>query len=572
MFSSYWRRLFLFLFFLFPFFIVRGLTIEKVVFRGNKKIKSRILSQTIISQKGKEFSEEMLEADIKSLSEFYREEGFFSSQVSGKSKEGKKGRIIYFQIEEGIRCKVDSIIFIGRKDKGIMKLLSQKSFRFYSANNLKKFKEVLQEYYLNLGYYYVDLNIETTLINTEQMNLIVNVEEGPLTYLKEIKFLGLRRVRFKDALRTTELKRGERYSRKRLYEAARKLYGTNLFANIYFKVIPISPLSGNELEREKKTESLEVRFDCQELKEKIFEFGLGYASPPGRTYHSISWQHLNFFHKVHNLKILFEINPDWKGSYSLISRGFYRIPYVSWTKINFFFQPYLILDVDKSKKRKIWELGEEAGFYYDLTENFQSHLFSKYRKFWGEDDSLRMITNSINLKFLYDTRDDFFSPNSGIYSFSLMEYAGKFLGGTCDFYRFSQEIRVFFLLLFTQALRLSIGSTIPYGRTKAIPDYEKFYLGGMTTLRAYDEKSLAGNKFFLLNWEGRFPIYKILGGVIFVDIGSISLNNEEIAYDVGIGLRVTSPVGPLRIDYAVAPKKFEGRNWWKINFGLGNVF
>ncbi|MEO0100456.1 MAG: BamA/TamA family outer membrane protein [candidate division WOR-3 bacterium] len=557
------------LFLLLPFFHLGGEIIERVVFQGNRQLKSRILSQVVVSQKGREFSEEVLGEDIKSLTEFYQKEGFLSVRVSGQSRGGKKGRIVIFQIAEGYKCKIDSLIFSGKEDEGVRKLLFQKGYGFYSANKVRELKEVLLDYYLNAGYYYVDLRVETALVSPEKMNLIVEVEEGPLTYLKEIKFLGLRRIRIKDALRTTELKKGEKYSKKKIYQAARKLYATNLFANIYFKVSPLH--SSSEKESDKRSESLEVRFDCQELKERIFGFGLGYASPPSRTYHSISWQHLNFFRKVHNLKVLFELNPDWRGSYNLSLKGSYRVPYVSWTKINFLFQPYLFWEVDKNKRKKTWELGEEAGFFYDFTENLQGQFFNKYRRFWGKEDSTRSVINSLNLNFLYDTRDDFFSPTSGIYSFSLTEWAGGLLGGNWDFYRLSQEVRFFFPFLFTQAFRLTIGSLFPYGRTTVLPDYGKFYLGGMTTLRGYDEKSLPGERFFLGNWEWRFLIYKILGGVIFFDLGFTNLSTK-IAYDLGIGLRLASPVGPWRIDFAVAPPKFASKNWWKINFGLGNVF
>jgi outer membrane protein insertion porin family len=557
-----WRNLFLILSLLLA--SGEGEVIEKVVFQGNRGIKSQILSQLIISQKGRRFSEEDWQEDINSLSEFYKKNGFFSARIFGKTTKGRKGLVLTFLIEEGVRCRIESIAFLKQKDKGGAKILEKNRPKFYSEAEIEKLEERLRDYYVNLGYYYVDVSIETTFLSPEKMNLLVSVAEGPLAYLKEIRFFGLQRVRLKDALRTTELKPGERYSKKRLYEAARKLYGTNLFGGIYFKVSPV--------DEEKKRESLLVRFDCQELKERIFEFGLGYASPPRRTYHSFTWQHLNFFRKAHNLKISLELNPDWRGSYKAGLTGDYRVPYISYTKINFFFRPYLSLDVDKNREERIWELKEEGGFYYDFTPNLVSHLFNKYRRLWGERDSVRTITNSLNLNLFYDTRDDFFSPNSGVYSFSSVEYAGSFLGGTSDFYRFSQEVRLFCQFLFTQGFRLGVGFIKPYGRTKAVPDYEKFFLGGMTTLRGYDEKSLSGEMMVLFNWEMRFPIKKVLSGVLFFDSGVTEMSDGKLGYDFGVGLRVLSPVGPLRLDYAVVPKRFAQKNWWKINFGLGNIF
>ncbi len=555
--------------------------IENIVFQGNKKVKSHLLLSVIASKKKDEFSEGRLEIDKKSLLEFYRTEGFFDTKIAGNVIKGKRGKVIIWQIEEGERTRIDSIIFLGKKDYRVARLLKKRGYGFYSAARIRELEDLLREFYLNSGYYYVDLRIDTSLVGGNRMNLIIRVDEGPVTYIKEIKFRGLVRVRKKDALRISELKKGESYNQKKLYEAARKLYATNLFENIYFKV---SPLPRESTSRE----SLEIRFDCQELKERIFGFGIGYVSPPQRTYHSLTWQHLNFFRRAHIFHLLFEISPDWQGSYNLVLKSTYRIPYISQTKINFASQPFFILDVDKKEAKRIWELGAETGFYYDLTRNLQANITNKYRRLWGSENAVHLcaseasdslpgqglrITNSLNLKLLYDTRDDFFSPNAGLYSFSLVEYGGGLLGGSANFYRFSQEIRYFLKLFSILAFRFSTGIIIPHHQTESIPNYEKFYLGGMTTLRGYDEKSMAGDGVLLLNFENRFPLYKTFSGVAFADFGfTKNRNQKEIAYDTGIGLRLGLPIGPLRLDYAVVPKRFKEKNWWKINFGLGNVF
>ncbi len=540
--------------------------IAKVVFLGNKGIKSKLLSQIIVSQKKKEFHSGLLEEDVSSLLEFYRNEGYFSAAIQGEVRREKKGVVVTFRILEGERSRIDSILFLGKKEPKVTELLKKYGYGFYSQGRVKKLEEEIERLYQNSGYYYADLKIDTLLFVGNRVNLVLRMVEGPVCYLWEIRFRGLHRIRDKDALRTTELKKGERYSQKRIYEAVRKLYATNLFENIYFKVNPLT--YGAESGDSVLVSQLEVRFDCQELKERIFGFGLGYSSPPARTYHSINWQHLNLLRKRHHLNLLVEVNPDWKGSYRLLVNATYRVPFISWTKINFSSRPFLILDVDQKAGKRIWEIGEETGFYYDLTSNLQANITNKYRRLWGEKESRVEITNSLALNLLSDTRDDFFSPTSGFYSFSLGEYAGGLLGGSNDFYRLSWEGRIFFGGKSVWGGRFSVGKIIPYGRTKEIPNYEKFYLGGMTTLRGYDERAFGGNGFWLMNLENRFPIYKILTGVVFFDIGSI----EGLEYDTGIGLRLLTPVGPLRVDYAIAPKRLKEKNWWKINLGLGNVF
>ncbi len=545
------------------FFDLRGEAIESVRFIGNQVLKTHSLLGIISTKKGEDFSAEKIERDVSVLFKFYQESGFFTPHISWRTHQGKKGKVVIFEIDEGVRCDVETVLFSGKKIPLIDGFL-KKSFGFYSDEKVKKLEGDLREAYLNSGYYYVEVKVDTILIGPEKMNLSVRVDEGPLCYLSEIKFLGLQRVREKDAWRLSELKKGEIYSKKRLYSAAQRLYGTNLFRAIYFKVSSEREKAAGD--KSEATESLSVRFDCQEEKERIFAFGLGYSSPPQRTYHSLTLEHLNFLRKLHNLKILSELSPNWRGSYSLLVKGYYRVPFIASTKINFLCEPYLLLE--RGPERKVWEIGEETGFSYEITKNLELSLFNKYRRRTGVIDSARGITNSVAERLLFDSRDDFFAPRNGFYSFSIIEYAGGLLGGTNDFWRLSQEVRFFFPLLFTQAVRLNLGLVLPYGRTKDLPDYEVFYLGGMTTLRGYDEKSLSGNQILLFNWETRFPLKKLFGGVLFFDLGFV----KEIFYDFGVGLRLATPIAPLRLDYACVPERFGKKNWWKLNLGLGNVF
>lgn len=114
-----------------------------------------------------------------------------------------------------------------------------------------------------------------------------------------------------------------------------------------------------------------------------------------------------------------------------------------------------------------------------------------------------------------------------------------------------------------------------------LPPYEAFVLGGSNSVRGYGEGDLGnGRTYFQATAEYRFPIVSFLGGAVFFDYGTNlgtgdsvigkpsevrGLNGSGFGY--GLGVRVQSPVGPIRIDYAIND---EGDS--RIHFGIGEKF
>ena len=114
-----------------------------------------------------------------------------------------------------------------------------------------------------------------------------------------------------------------------------------------------------------------------------------------------------------------------------------------------------------------------------------------------------------------------------------------------------------------------------------MPPYEAFVLGGVNSVRGYSEGALgAGRSFLQATAEYRFPIFAIVGGVAFLDVGTdlgtagdVPGNPADVrdkpgsGLGYGLGLRIQSPIGPIRVDFAIND---EGEN--RFHFGIGQRF
>ncbi|MBV8884235.1 MAG: BamA/TamA family outer membrane protein [Chroococcidiopsidaceae cyanobacterium CP_BM_RX_35] len=114
-----------------------------------------------------------------------------------------------------------------------------------------------------------------------------------------------------------------------------------------------------------------------------------------------------------------------------------------------------------------------------------------------------------------------------------------------------------------------------------LPPYEAFAIGGTDSVRGYREGGLASARSFVQGTvEYRFPLFSIIGGALFfdaaTDLGTDSLVPGKPAvirgkpgsgFGYGIGVRVRSPLGPIRIDYGI-----NDRGSSRIEFGIGERF
>lgn len=169
---------------------------------------------------------------------------------------------------------------------------------------------------------------------------------------------------------------------------------------------------------------------------------------------------------------------------------------------------------------------------------------------------------SVGLSTFTDTSDHPYNPTTGHRLRLSTEVAG--LGGDFHFVKAESSYSHYVPVTLRDsrhvlAGRLSVGRLIPTGDSGQTPDQERFRLGGADGLRGYDAHEIVGDTMLLANLEYRFPIYKPVSGVVFVDAGQAWTQGDpvdltDLVWNVGLGLRIDiGALGMIRLDYGMSP-------------------
>ncbi|MFC1501396.1 BamA/TamA family outer membrane protein, partial [Elusimicrobiota bacterium] len=196
---------------------------------------------------------------------------------------------------------------------------------------------------------------------------------------------------------------------------------------------------------------------------------------------------------------------------------------------------------------------------------------------------------------VWDTRDNYFDASRGNRQSLSVQVAGGPFGGDVNFIkpiaRSSWYFPTFWKFVFS--LNGTVGLVENTYPSTDVPIYEKFYVGGAESIRGYTYRSEigpaeGGKLMTIFNAEYKFPIVQerkrtILQGAFFADCGgawrspndftfNIGTGDNDMKVGVGFGIRFTTPVFPLRLDWGYGLNHKEGEELSQFYFTIGNIF
>jgi len=538
--------------------------ITKITVEGNDYVSDFEILNAVQTEVGDQTDQEALRSDMQSIIDL----GYFSDvNIVFENFEG--GLNVIFEVVENPVLKRIELsgyegLYTAAAVKNALDLQTGTVLNVKKMNqNLKSFQEKMQDDgYILARYKNVNISDEGVLT--------VEISPGRL---ESVEIRGNTKTDNDVILREMPIEAGDVVNIKKIQKGYQNLHRLGYFENI-----------NPEFERVDSENNLaKLVINLDEGNTGRLNFGGGYSSTDGLI-GFIDVSEKNLFGNGQNIGVKWQF-----GDTTTYSLNFYE-PYLMDSIYSFGFSVYdresertTSNDLDYIKKSK----GGSITLGRPLVRDWRTSL--KYRtedtnEYWNETDNVAGITedetiydtelSSLTLSFSRDTSNSRFHPTSGSINNFSVEYAGDFLGGNMDFTKYQLDSRRYFPGFKNHALavRMELGLSDP--RTPLAG--EEYDLGGSNSLRGYEQSDFddktPNNDLLLFNVEYRIPFNESFTGVLFTDAGNVwedrdSISLNDLYYGYGLGMRMNTPVGQLRLDYGWDEDQ-EGR----LHFSIGNTF
>ena len=569
--------------------------IEKIIFEGNKAFSDKKLkgqmdtSETSIlswiSEAG-DLDEDNLEQDVTRLKAFYHNSGYILAQVGEPQVEFKEGEIfITIKIDEGLPFKVGKVAFAGDlilPEEELLKKIKITQEEFYNREVLRTDVLALTDIYSNEGYAFADVAPMIKRIAEDQrVDITFSIEKGKPVYYEEIIISGNTSTRDKVIRRQLRVYEQELTSSSRLKRSI-----TNLQRLDYFEDVKVDTSKGSAADK------MVLKIDVTEKSTGAFSFGAGYGNVES-VFGVAMISERNLFGRGQTLSLRGTLgSKTQKVILSFTEPYIYDIPLSGTVRVYNW-----IYDYDDYQKDSF---GGSLGFGYpvfDYTRFFATYLYdiSDIRNVdVSASDSIKdlqgkNVKSSIETTLKYDSRNRAFLATRGALNSISAEFAG--LGGDIGFTKYIAETGWYFPLVWDfVAVAHAKAGYIADIKKKKLPDYEKFYMGGIGSMRGFERDDLAprdddgatigGDGMVQFNFELVFPLLKDVGihGLVFFDAGKIYKERDDVEFNpadlrksAGGGIRWLSPMGPLDIEYGyILDRKDSDHGPGQIEFSMAS--
>ncbi len=569
--------------------------IKTIDFDGNavyddKKLKKLIKS----SEKGffswltgsGELDREALQQDVARLTAFYHNDGHIRARVSEPQVEfGEDWIYITIKVVEGPRFKVGKVGVSGDlilPEPTLVSMVRISQNEFYSREIVRNDVLRLTDVYADEGYAYADIYPR---IDTDEENFKVDITytiaKGKQVYFERINIGGNTKTRDKVIRRELRVYEQELYSGRRLKRGIRNLYRLDFFGNV-----EVDTVKGSA------DDKMILNIDVEEKSTGSFSFGGGYSTTED-YYMVTSIAQNNLFGRAQRL----ELRAQLGGRTNYYNLSFTE-PWLFDIPLSAGFDIYnQIRDYDDYEKDSVGGGIRLSYPVWDFTRLYVTYVYDRSEVSNISETAAVSIqeleglntTSSISTSLFYDSRDRLFNTSEGSYHRLTLQYAG--FGGNIAFTKYLAETGWYLPLFWglTEFLHAE-GGYVRENEGGILPDYERFYLGGMNSIRGFSYRDIfvldengdviGGDKFVQFNFEILIPLLKDQGlvGVLFADAGNVygeeqDFDLADMRHAAGYGVRWYSPIGPIRLEcgYIINPREGEdsGGNW---DFSMGAAF
>ncbi|MCX7926754.1 MAG: outer membrane protein assembly factor BamA [Candidatus Omnitrophica bacterium] len=560
--------------------------IQAIYIEGNLHFSDRRILKIMKTKRAWMFNagilkEDVLEEDIERIKTFYNNNGYIDATAKYEIETDPSGRFLYItiKIEEGKLYRVGSFMVQGNKDISESEILSKvkdsSPGSIFSYEALKSDISNIQGLYFDRGYIMAQVQ-ETTALNrdTGRVDVIINITENNVIYVNQIKIQG--NVKTKDIVirRELRIRPGERFDGDKLRRSKERLQNLGYFEEIRY-----------DTEDTNKEDYKDLVVEVKETKTGQLSFGGGYSSVEKFVgfieleQKNFDWKNWPYFTGAgQNLKLRASI-----GSLSDSMILSFTEPWLFDYPLSFGFDIYQTqhdreTDVGYGYDEKVTggalRLGKEIGEYWKINTvyRYDRIRIADVTETASNDLLAEVGTNNVSsftTEVTMDTRDNIFVPLRGNVFGNALTVAGGPFGGDKDFWKYSGTLEHYMPLPHDSVIELRgrIGYARPFSSTEKIPIFDRFFCGGIYSVRGYHERSIGpidalskdpigGESLVVLNAELVVPLVKYIRMGVFYDIGNVWAKASDIGQGgyksgTGIGFRIKTPIGPLLLYYGI---------------------
>ena len=568
------------------------LFIRGINFEGNRAFTSRELRNMLMTKEwgilhfftdSGVLKKEQLRQDIDKIKAFYLNHGFIKVQIADPViTHDKKGIYIKITVSEGQQYRVGIVeiagddLLIPRQE--LMAKLKITKNDFYNRDAVVKDMDYLTQTCNDEGYAAADvIPLTEPQEQTRTVNIKYEIHKGKLVYINWINITGNNKTRDKVIRRQLSIAEGDLYSRTKLKNSYMALNNLRYFEEIDF-----------ESERGPDETLTNINIRVKEKQTGMLSIGAGYSALEHAIISAQITQQ-NLFGRGQILSL--------KASLSS-SSTLYDISFT---------EPWLF-DMPLWSKVDLWKLEREYDSYNLDTVGFSTTLgyplFPYVTGYAGYHFSINDVkdvlstasyyiqkqvgettSSGLTLSLARDSTNDPMFPSSGSRNSASVEYTGGPFQGDVSYTRYGASSTWFFPLPLDNVIgvRGRIGK-INGNDDKEVPVYERYYLGGIDSLRGLREVGtvdpltgdvIGGLTMLNFNIDYTFPLIKKAGmrGVVFFDAGNAwesGYHLDDMRRTAGVGVRWYSPIGPLRLEwgYVLDKKEGESPSRWEFTIGM----
>ena len=548
---------------------------------------------------------------------FFREQGYLSAEIDAPRYEfqGTNARVV-LPVREGPRFQVRHVTTAGNTvytSKEISDNLPIASGGAFVAAAAAHAQDGFRQLYWRKGYN--DVSSEYSLAvdrSAASVDVAFAIQEGRQSVVADIAVEGNRRTSERLVRGQIELSPAEPLDLSVLARSRRNLYSTGAFAlaDIIREDVEAQPAGASvapaapQTPQEDGQKPVRLTVSVREVQPVRLRYGLSYDTEGGlggildfSVHNALGKARIigaqgRYDSEIHEARVYFSQPAlrTWprKTTASVYFREDLEPPTEQTDPFDISRQGASVQQEVQFRKAYIWSYG----YRYELATTLEPSLGP------GATETVRITPLSSTLT--RETRDEVLDASKGTFVSQAFAYSPNWLGSDRPYLKYYGQYFHYFPLtparpkpfsheLLRPRLVFATGARIglAQGLGGDVPTSERFYAGGSTTLRGFEQNAVGpigvnnipagGNAVLVLNNELRTPLFGILDGVVFVDVGNVyptikDLSFTDLRQSAGIGIRLRTPWILLRSDYGFVLDPRAGESRSRFYFSIGQAF